>query len=578
MAKKGNRRKSIKRQRPFRFSSAHIALSVLLIGAGILIYVSHQTQDIRSHSVRTLSTVNTVPSPNCMGSCPTISVSPPLGTSKTPSPSIASPVPSPSLQLSPVPTISNPAIPSTIPTPAPPAEGDSILQIIQKILEFLRQLLCLLLGTCDPSAPGPQDPANPQNPLQPGSSPAPSGAAVSPVSCPTTPASANALYVSQANGSDANPCTQASPCKTINGGIAKMKGGDTLIIKPGKYDEILNDYGGVTHASGTTVAIPGGSPSAPTTIKGEQPGTVTITSSIREEDCAGVVCLTDAAEYLAFENLTIDNNWINNWSVGLGSRHVRFQNVEIMNAHQGFQGSADDSQFINLHVHNIAVKDGKQICPSSTCANPPDQPCPGYCHGFYVGGTNIVVDGGVWHDIDGYSIHSYSKSNATVRNLTAYNNYHGAIGFFAGTGHNVYNNLLYNNGGGIALGAGTGTVTNNTLYNNKNVGIILGEYSSGSTISNNIIYGSEYGIIAQKGGTAQNNLFDGVKTEIDEATPGILTQTVKVTGNPQFVNPTTDFHLQSGSPAKSAGTDGKDLGIDFTQFSSGVGPNPTLKP
>ena len=90
-------------------------------------------------------------------------------------------------------------------------------------------------------------------------------------------AHAATFYVSTA-GADSVTCAQAqsaqTPRRTINRGIACLSSGDTLVVKPGVYDELLTDWVGV---GGYTVRPPAGSSWAnPTTIRAETKGAATI--------------------------------------------------------------------------------------------------------------------------------------------------------------------------------------------------------------------------------------------------------------------------------------------------------------
>jgi hypothetical protein len=454
MAKKGNRRKSLKRQhRPFRFNSAHIALSVLLIA------------------------------------------------------------------------------------------------------------VCLLLGTCNPSAPGPQDPsnpANPQNPLQPGTSPAPSGAAVSPLACPSTPASENALYVSK-SGSDSNPCTQASPCLTINSGIAKMKGGDTLIVGAGTYAEIITDYAGT---GGYTVRPPNGTSwSNMTTIKAETPRTVTLRLSGGHPSGSGwsAFILFDQADtqFIQVEGFVLDGAYNITNGAMLSAPNIRFKDLEVTRVQQGFFGSNTENQIINAKVHNLGYgPNGENSCRGSDGT----AVIAGFCHGVYTRGTGVVVDGGEYHTINGYGIQMYA-SNATVRNTYIHNvNSSGII--FIGGGGTAENNIIANNRGGGIGGGGSQRIYHNTVYNNGQNGAHLD--SAAHEVKNNIFIGHTYDILDEHGGnTSAANLCTSVGGGC----------TLSGRASSVFVNAAGgDFHLQSASPAKNAGTDGKDLGVDFTQIPSNTGP------
>ena len=97
-------------------------------------------------------------------------------------------------------------------------------------------------------------------------------------------------------------------------------------------------------------------------------------------------------------------------------------------------------------------------------------------------------------------------------------------------------------------------MTNNSLYNNREFGLYVGEYSSNPLLSNNIVYGSKVGVMAQRRATVQNNLFTNNGSDFQEDSPTLLTKSGNLMGmNPQWVTPPSDFHLQSSSPAIGAG-------------------------
>src|SRR5712691_4046826 len=70
-----------------------------------------------------------------------------------------------------------------------------------------------------------------------------------------------ATYYVAKTGSDSNSCanaqSQSTPKLTINAGAGCLSAGDTLIVKTGTYDEVLNRV------------IPSGNPGAPTTLRSE---------------------------------------------------------------------------------------------------------------------------------------------------------------------------------------------------------------------------------------------------------------------------------------------------------------------
>lgn len=119
---------------------------------------------------------------------------------------------------------------------------------------------------------------------------------------------------------------------------------------------------------------------------------------------------------------------------------------------------------------------------------------------------------------------------------------------------NITNNILIKNINAFENYSSYSRVTNNTFYGNTRA--IFS--NSSSTLKNNIISGSaRYGVAGFKGGSISYNLFynntlgnySGVS---NFPTPDPDTSYNR-TGNPVFVNSTSDFHLQAGSPAINAG-------------------------
>ncbi len=55
----------------------------------------------------------------------------------------------------------------------------------------------------------------------------------------TASAAGATLYVSAATGSDANPCTLAAPCLTIGHAVSVASAGDTIVVEPGTYTEMV---------------------------------------------------------------------------------------------------------------------------------------------------------------------------------------------------------------------------------------------------------------------------------------------------------------------------------------------------
>ena len=172
-------------------------------------------------------------------------------------------------------------------------------------------------------------------------------------------AHAATFYVSTA-GADSVTCAKAqsaqTPRRTINGGIACLAGGDTLIVKPGTYDEMVADFGGL---GGYTVPVPSGSSwDHPTTLRAEPAGSVTLIVSNPVHNWPTIVGF-DNHRYISLEGFVIDGRWTMENVVGLRGGPIRLKDTEIKNGRaQGILGGAQDAghQFLNLNVHHNAAQ------------------------------------------------------------------------------------------------------------------------------------------------------------------------------------------------------------------------------
>ena len=141
-------------------------------------------------------------------------------------------------------------------------------------------------------------------------------------------AHAATFYVSTA-GADSVTCAKAqsaqTPRRTINQGIACLSSGDTLVIGPGHYHELLTNYSGV----GST-PIPNGSAGAYTTLKAATAGTVRLTLP-PSGDIWNPIAVSDSAAYLQFEGFDIDGQQYqtNGIDIGHGATSLRFKDLTI---------------------------------------------------------------------------------------------------------------------------------------------------------------------------------------------------------------------------------------------------------
>lgn len=165
-----------------------------------------------------------------------------------------------------------------------------------------------------------------------------------------------------------------------------------------------------------------------------------------------------------------------------------------------------------------------------------------------------------------------------VKNCKAYINGADGIKFDGGDNGTIQNCLVYDNGanGLEAVSNADGlTIDNCTSYsNNANDGFHTSTSDTTVTdciITNNTQWGIDtYGTVAV--GVTYTDTWSNTSGNYDDLNK-ITVGTGTISANPLFVNPGSgDFHLQSGSPAKNAASDGDDMGFRY------IGPPPPPSP
>jgi hypothetical protein len=348
--------------------------------------------------------------------------------------------------------------------------------------------------------------------------------------------------------------------QTINQGNGCLSAGDTLMVKPGTYNE------GLVNAKG------GGSEGGRITYKSE----IDLGAVLVPPPDAGVVWQA-GQNYATFDGFVIDASQTG-YGFGVTGTHIRIMNTEVKNSQrEGVTSSAgangNDSIFlelINMHVHH----NGTDI---NSCTDQGNGQFSGECHGAYLSASDTVIDGGRWHDNASMALHLYrSPNNITVKNATIYDNGYmhsgwggTGIGGFFGSGHVYYNNVIYNNRKqGIWVDAPNIQVYNNTVVGNPESGFF--NSSNSVTARNNILWNNGDNASGTNLGTWSHNLI-GV--------------------NPLFLSESQhDYRLQSDSPARDVGfnlaflfttdIEGKDrvLPFDIGAYEFGGEPPPPPQP
>jgi parallel beta-helix repeat protein len=252
--------------------------------------------------------------------------------------------------------------------------------------------------------------------------------------------------------------SEAQPWCTISYAIGRLKGGDELYVKQGRYDEDVYIDG------------PSGSPGKPTVIRTYPGHRVTI----RGEGNTGRVKITGVSY------LTLDGFTITNFQQGLfvegASRHIVVQNCTIHDVGQEALHVKENSSFVTIEgctIYNTQVIGG--------CCNG---------EGIYVGTSssgpldntnNVTVRNNRIHDTTDEGIelkpgthHCVVEGNDLYANNTKISSPAGAIevnhrdnpaqSWSGNPEHLVRNNRIHDNKAGIRLGTGA-TAYNNVIYN-----------------------------------------------------------------------------------------------------------------
>jgi hypothetical protein len=174
---------------------------------------------------------------------------------------------------------------------------------------------------------------------------------------------------------------------------------------------------------------------------------------------------------------------------------------------------------------------------------------------------------------EAYSVVKISAEGVTVTGFTLQNgSSHGA--YVSGTNWgNIHHNVITGNTDrGILLGSGTphAVIDHNTFANNKVSAIYSYSDDPRTKFTNNVVYENGRAIVTDSTMshmTVKYNCFWGQSND-SEAT---RTSKTNFRADPLFVNTTSDFHLQEGSPCLGKGEKESNIGA------LGTGTNPVIE-
>jgi hypothetical protein len=359
----------------------------------------------------------------------------------------------------------------------------------------------------------------------------------------------NTYYVAT-NGNDSSLGSISQPFRTIKKGLSILKPGDTLYIRSGIYNEVID---------GRFQTVPSGTASQRITIAAYPGETITLNGSSSD-----AVIVANVSTYLTFNGLKIDASHAQ-YGVNASSYNT-FINMDICCATMGGGFSyAGHGVFIGHAATGVSVINSK-IHDNGKFLDLTGDGRAG--HGFYIQGSNALLDGVEVYNNGHNGVQVYCNlngdnctgglSNNIVRNSIFRNNgaqvgsASAAITTYSMPGaqpNQVYKNLIYGNSGrGISFNNDSGTgaiVYNNTVYGNGTFGMSLGR-GGDHIVKNNISY--------------RNNIAD----TYDDGVGGYASYSNNLCGtsswgctlvaDPLFIDgASANFQLQTGSPAIDTG-------------------------
>jgi hypothetical protein len=154
---------------------------------------------------------------------------------------------------------------------------------------------------------------------------------------------------------------------------------------------------------------------------------------------------------------------------------------------------------------------------------------------------------------DGYTLHE--NCTATVQSSTADNNEKSAVATVGASSIDInYCLFTHTTNGALGMiyvsGSGVSRILNNTIYSPAHTGYAIKADGGTVTVQNNIVSGFDTGIIKNSGTIIEDyNIVYGATTA---AFSGFTEGAHSSESDPLFIS-ATNYHLQSGSPAKGSG-------------------------
>jgi hypothetical protein len=428
-----------------------------------------------------------------------------------------------------------------------------------------------------PPAPSPTPTPTPAPTPTPTPSPTPNPAPVTTVA--PTSGSGTSYYVSSTGSDTNNGTTSATPFKTIAKAAGLTNPGDNVYIMAGTYPPLTITRSG--SASGgyiTYRAYPGSKP----VVNKDSSNWDGITLNASYIIIDGLQVLGNAqsvtlsqAQTAADYNLTTNGNCI---GVASTNNHIVISNNDISWCPEaGITAGADYMWIHHNIIHNNAYWSPLNASGMSISGKDSDTNT----------GTKIFIYDNVLYGNKTFICNKFQTNPCRITDgeglIIDSNNYSQTGGYQGRT--LIWNNIAYNNGGpGIEVFQSSHVdAINNTTYGNNTSASETGglqAHTSGGEISvskttdvkveNNIMYANSNVPLVYAGQANNasfiwdfNLLFGGINT--------VALGSHDKVANPLFVSPTSNFHLQSGSPAIGMGNSGFEPSPDFDSNARTVG-------
>lgn len=300
-------------------------------------------------------------------------------------------------------------------------------------------------------------------------------------------------------GSDSNPGTSAQPWATFIHAFSRMQAGQVLEVKNGVYNQNLGTW---VWSGGNMVPVsqpPNGNPNAPTIVRGESVGGVTINGSL------SVI----GWSYVNIENFTFTNGG----AIDGGSRYIEVRrsgfNGGIGTAHSSYILKEDiwawgSNRYVISNYQANHIVDHRVIARLDNMGSAPTLPVGAISQ--YETDYSVIAHG-LFFDVTGTFQQPYALVYSS-RPPIGMNRLYGLIGFNAGTqlggiypgdagggGHEINNSVIHGTSSyGVNFNSpGPNQVLNSTIFGNSGAAI-SGHHNI--TVANNILLNNAGGVSA----------------------------------------------------------------------------------